>query len=589
MCPDTATPTRPLTIAYVGNYRAPWCTEVHVASTLEALGHTVHRWQEDELHAGTLGADGWDWRDVPDAVAEVGADLLLWTRTWAAPHPDMQRAALDALADRGVPTAAYHLDLYLGTVRERQITDEPWWQSQHLFTPDQRLDTDDRTAGRHHWMPPAVYEPETGPGTVQPQFTAEVGFVGTVRGYHPEWRHRRDLVTNVQTRYGRRFARWPRGNDPVRGQALNDLYASVGVLVGDSYGAGTIPGYWSDRIPETLGRGGVLVHPNVPGLAEQFTPGEHLATWDVGDWDGLYATIDGLLADPDRRDAMRAAAVEHVRARHTYTVRLRQVLGHIVDAHPELGIDGTPRPKAPPKDTTRTVQIGAGRIPVALRGGTTDSEVFREVWDLGAYADAVPYLHGATVLDVGANVGAFTLWALSKGARLVHAYEPEPGNADRLVVNTGKLGDRVEVHRVAVGPDEGELYLAPGPDATHGGGTHVYSGGEPEVDADLLARVPVRPVDLVLRHAIDAGGGELGVWKMDVEGAEYAIVAAMEESLLAHVRCLVMEFHGPGMPHLPHLRGADDLGPLLTTLAEYGRLDVLGRPSVGGNITWRRY
>ena len=65
--------------------------------------------------------------------------------------------------------------------------------------------------------------------------------------------------------------------------------------------------------------------------------------------------------------------------------------------------------------------------------------------------------------------------------------------------------------------------------------------------------------------------GLLGVWKMDVEGAEYGIIDGLDAELLRSVRCIVMEFHGPGMPHLPHLRGAADVGPMLAKLVAAGK------------------
>lgn len=587
--PDTPTPTRPLTIAYVGNYRAPWCTEVHVSATLEALGHTVHRLQEDDLHAGTCGPDGLGWLELPNHVDALGADLLLWTRTWANPHPDDQRMALQVLAERDVPTVAYHLDLYLGTLREHQIEDEPWWGSAHLFTPDQRLDTDPRTTGRHHWLPPAVYAPEARLVAAQLAYRADVAFVGSVTTYHPEWIHRRELVAHLQRRYGNTFRRYPRGRQPVRGEQLNTVYASTKVAVGDSYGAGTIPGYWSDRIPETLGRGGVLVHPDVPGLTECFTPGEHLATWPLGDWGAMHQAIEGLLADAKGREGMRAAGMRHVQTHHTYLTRMAQLLGYLADARPELADGSAPRaPQAPrpmpARDTSRVVQVAGREVAVQMRAGTTDEVTVREVFDQTEYHGCEDDLRGRVVLDVGANIGAFCLWALAGGAGRVVAYEPEPGNMAQLRQHCAGLA--VEAHEEAV-TDEwgGSVWLAAGPEGKHGGGTHVAAEGETIVGA----HVPTVHINRALADAIDLGGGELGVWKLDCEGGEYPILAAVDPELLVKVRCLVMEFHGPGMPHLPHLLGAEQVGPMLAKLAEYGRLQTMGRPSMGGTLTWRRY
>lgn len=75
-------------------------------------------------------------------------------------------------------------------------------------------------------------------------------------------------------------------------------------MIGDSCFAGSPKGayYWSDRIPETLGRGGFLIHPYVDGLGRQFNLLEHdepvtydaghLAVWDAGDWEALGDLIE---------------------------------------------------------------------------------------------------------------------------------------------------------------------------------------------------------------------------------------------------------------------------------------------------------
>ena len=177
----------------------------------------------------------------------------------------------------------------------------------------------------HRWYPPGVSEFECGQGAVRNEFKAPLGFVGNWDGsYHQEWRHRFDLVSHLKGK-GCRF--WPEpGKHAVRGPDLKDLYASVDVVVGDACLVGARGHYWSDRVPETLGRGGVLVHPRVEGMEPHFTPGEHLEVWDIGDWAALDSLIDELLNDPERRQKLSEAGMNHVRKHHTYTVRMQQVM-----------------------------------------------------------------------------------------------------------------------------------------------------------------------------------------------------------------------------------------------------------------------
>jgi spore maturation protein CgeB len=99
------------------------------------------------------------------------------------------------------------------------------------------------------------------------------------------------------------------------------------VVVGDTLCPGfSYPGYWSDRVYETLGRGGFLVHPRIAGLERQFTDGEHLAYYDYTDFDGLFAVIDRYLDDPAERESIRAFGHAEVHRNHLYIHRWQTIL-----------------------------------------------------------------------------------------------------------------------------------------------------------------------------------------------------------------------------------------------------------------------
>lgn len=310
-------------IAYIGNFRVPFSTESHVAQALEELGHHVVR--HDEEHV--------DWRWVPHHAAASGTGMVLWTHTHGyapeAKHDDCQ-AMLDGLAAHGIPSVAFHLDRWWGLEREHQVH-EPFFRCDLVVTADGGHDAGWARLGVNHvWMPPAVVASEVGRGTFQSRYAKDVGFVGSWQhyGHHAVWPWRFEVVSAVARRYGSRFRAWPRAGEPLRGQALNDVYASVKVLLGDSCLAGGATRYISDRVPETLGRGGFLLHPRVEGVTDgtHYTEGEHIACYDVGDIDEVCQQIDRYVRDDDERERITTQAIEHVRERHTYTVRMRDVI-----------------------------------------------------------------------------------------------------------------------------------------------------------------------------------------------------------------------------------------------------------------------
>jgi hypothetical protein len=303
-------------IAFLGNFKHTFCTESDLKWSAEFLGHEVIPLQENEV---TL-------RDLECAFQ---ADMFLWVRT-----PDFLRIPddemynfLERLYKASVPSVSFHLDKFWGiSEREVLIGKLPFWKTDFVFTADGGHTKGFIEKGvEHRWMQPAVVARGCYAGTPQPDLMCDVGFVGSVDGYHACYPERGELIEFLKHRYGHRF----RCFHGYREQRLNDLYASIKVVVGDSIFAnqGKSPKYWSDRVPETMGRGGVLVHPKVQGIEVM---GNGLMTHEPGNWEDLAAGIDHLLLHPDLRRDCRNAGMEVVRKRHTYDRRVQTILGTVL-------------------------------------------------------------------------------------------------------------------------------------------------------------------------------------------------------------------------------------------------------------------
>jgi hypothetical protein len=310
-------------IAYIGNFEPPHSTENDVARALANNGHSVHHFQEgDPLELGTL----------MDAVRIGHYDLVLWTRTKGLADrvgDGAQHMLIHACHRGGVPIVGYHLDRWWGLERQIQVFTDPFFQVDLLCTADGGHDEQWVEAGINHaWFPPAISEANCGVGTPRDEYASDIAFVGNWQGgYHPEWKHRAELVDWLSRRYGNRVRFWPkRGEHAIRGRELADLYSSVKVVVGDSCLVPKADGspmthYCSDRIPETLGRGGVLCHPRVEGIDDLYA--WHYG-WDLGDWMYLKTLIEMLTTPPDIH--ARSLQVQHIVANHTYEVRMRQLV-----------------------------------------------------------------------------------------------------------------------------------------------------------------------------------------------------------------------------------------------------------------------
>lgn len=303
-------------VAQLGNFGPAHSTENELRRALEFLGHDVTLYQENDPGAFVR---------LAGRVAEY--DWALWTRTgWQPPVPDDEQYRMLLAAERaGVPTIGYHLDRWFGLGREHIVHEAPFFRASVVITADGGHGAEFAAAGvRHVWMPPAVSHLECQRGTSQPYFASDVAFVGSWQpGYHPEWQHRPQLVQFLQETYGPRVKFWPkRGQHAVRGDALRDLYASTKVVVGDSCLVGNAKRYWSDRVPETTGRGGFLLHPYVEGLQDHH---ESVVQWDAGDWDTLRMLIDHYLEWDEDRQLLSDRQMQETKRLHTYAVRMTAV------------------------------------------------------------------------------------------------------------------------------------------------------------------------------------------------------------------------------------------------------------------------
>lgn len=311
-------------VAYRGNFQPgvshPWSTETHVASALEALGHEVVRLQENQV----------SWADCEQAALAAG--MFLWQRTWDI-DPEGGHRTLAVLGAAGIPTVSFHLDLYIGLERETQLVNDPFWRTKLAVTADGGHDAQFAAYGiNHRWLPPAIAEEEATIGRPNRRYPHRIIFVGSHPYPHPSWRtYRNRLVTTLQRRYRGDFRVWPERGRAIRGPELANLYASAQVVVGDSCLAGQVPRYWSDRIPETIGRGGFLIHPEIEGLADWYRDGHDLVTYPVGDFDELCARIDHYLAAPDEREAIATQGRATVLGRDTYRHRMAAVLEMVAD------------------------------------------------------------------------------------------------------------------------------------------------------------------------------------------------------------------------------------------------------------------
>jgi FkbM family methyltransferase len=156
---------------------------------------------------------------------------------------------------------------------------------------------------------------------------------------------------------------------------------------------------------------------------------------------------------------------------------------------------------------------------------------------------------GATFLDIGANVGFFSLLAAraSGPAGRTYAVEPVPENADRIRAGARRNRLAIDVLELALTDREGTTTLQL---AQHPGGATVASVAAPP-DPSGTIEVGTDTVD----HLVACGRiRPPSVVKVDVEGAEAEVLAGMAETLAGHRPIVLCEVDGEDAEQLRRKR-----------------------------------
>ncbi len=182
--------------------------------------------------------------------------------------------------------------------------------------------------------------------------------------------------------------------------------------------------------------------------------------------------------------------------------------------------------------------IQLGDLWFRLAAGRYELAGYLDVWIRRLYEELEDFRprSGWLVVDVGANVGFYTMRQARRGARLV-AIEPHPGAARRLAnaARRNGFGDLVRIENCAAGAAEGEALLSVGIT------TLAATTGGPVAGERERHHVRVRTLDAILDRA-----GRVDLMKIDAEGAEVDILRGATRTL-ARTGRVVLEHHGEAL------------------------------------------
>jgi len=303
-------------IVFLGNFSVDYSSENHHAKTLESLDHQVIKLQESVVTGQEV------------LKQSLMADLLIVVHTHGWNTPGLTLSEVLRQLKGKVTTITYHLDLWLGLERQKDLETDDFYKLIDYFFCTDKLMADwfnTNTQVKGIFLPAGVFHEEV--YMMDLPKTNDVIFVGS-KGYHHEWPWRPQLIDWLSQTYGDRFKHY--GNDGlgvVRGHELNKLYASTKIAVGDTLCLNfNYPYYLSDRVFETTGRGGFLLMPYIKGIEDLFVIGKEIVTFKFGDFDDLKSKIDYYLEHDDERESIRLAGFERTKKDHTYRQRWIKIL-----------------------------------------------------------------------------------------------------------------------------------------------------------------------------------------------------------------------------------------------------------------------
>jgi len=160
-----------------------------------------------------------------------------------------------------------------------------------------------------------------------------------------------------------------------------------------------------------------------------------------------------------------------------------------------------------------------------------DQEVVDHVYSENVYR--LPKdIKGWSVIDIGANIGSFSILAAERGAR-VTTFEPQPENLKVLKQNIKKSGLGINLIEKGVGK-EGRALIN-----NFGGSSTIVDEMKllyTPADFVTLNEIEVVPLDSIIQEDCD-------FLKVDCEGSEYDVFKYASNETMKRIKRLAIEFH----------------------------------------------
>lgn len=193
----------------------------------------------------------------------------------------------------------------------------------------------------------------------------------------------------------------------------------------------------------------------------------------------------------------------------------------------------------------------------------TDRIVIKEIWEENVYeVNKDRFNVKGTTVDLGANIGAFSILAASNGCNVL-AVEPEPHSISALEKNIelNNMQNKITVVPFGVSNFNGTCLINDG-----GGGSSIKDNVQ---DGSIINIITLD--ELFSRYNIE----KVNVLKVDVEGSEEEIILGASKNNLEKCAFITMEFD---------IRSGPNVGNIVKKLTETHHVRTMGSWERGGMI-----
>lgn len=160
--------------------------------------------------------------------------------------------------------------------------------------------------------------------------------------------------------------------------------------------------------------------------------------------------------------------------------------------------------------------------------------LFGEIFEYNVYNHQDGELKDQTVIDIGANIGTFSIFALMNGAKKVYAFEPNIENFNTLVKNTKQFPNIIPINKAINSPGIKTCYTVLDDVLCQ-----VKNDDSSEHNTECMS----------LEEAINITGEETVAVKIDCEGSEYDIFLPTSDNTLNRIKIIYSEFHNDMNPN----------------------------------------